>query len=130
MSVAMNNLEELLKTRWRLITTSCNSLRFFDTIMEREAPSDWNIFKWEPMSMTCIRYVSQAKNEPTVVSDSMRAVWNKKHDAINKEGVDVETVFDPDRPIPVNGVKLPEDFDAATWNIHDWIRTHKTENAE
>ncbi len=44
--------------------------------------------------------------------------------------IDVETVFDPDRPVPVNGVKLPEDFDAATWNIHDWIRTHKTENAE
>lgn len=94
MSVAMNNLEELLKTRWRLITTSCNSLRFFETIMEREAPSDWSIFKWEPMSLNCIRYVSQAKNEPTVVSDSMRAVWNKKHEAINKEGVDVETVFD------------------------------------
>ena len=44
--------------------------------------------------------------------------------------IDVESVFDPDRPVPVEGVKLPEDFDAATWNIHDWIATHKGQETE
>ena len=37
------------------------------------------------------------------------------------------SVFDKDRPVPVTGIPVPDDFDPATWDAKTWADAHKAD---